>query len=163
MSFGLLPRTGNSDEYKLVGFVVGGVRYGVDIMRVREIVVPAEFVSIPAGPSYVLGVADHRNEAVPIVDLRLRFGLSNEELTKRSKWVLAMNEGRSTALLVDYVTEVIRLTEDNKRDRHTLLAHEDSPWVGDVFADTKGLIFELNLSRLVDDVTLPESGIPPGD
>ncbi|HJL32604.1 MAG TPA: chemotaxis protein CheW, partial [Polyangiaceae bacterium LLY-WYZ-15_(1-7)] len=65
-----------SDRSKnLVGFQVGDVRYAVDILRVREIINPLPLVELPHAPPSVLGVADHRGEVVPVLDLRRRFGL----------------------------------------------------------------------------------------
>ena len=77
-----------SDRSKnLVGFVVGDVRYAVDILRVREIINPLPIVALPHAPPAVLGVADHRGLVIPIVDLRRRFGLEPNQTTRRTKWI----------------------------------------------------------------------------
>jgi len=59
----------------LVGFFVGNVHYAVPIGRVREISNPLEMVPLPHAPHAVIGVADYRGEVVPVVDLRMRFGM----------------------------------------------------------------------------------------
>ncbi|MCP4199574.1 MAG: hypothetical protein GY762_20710, partial [Proteobacteria bacterium] len=79
-------------EQKLIGFIVGDVRYGIDIMRIREIVNPSTVVQIPSIESYVVGVTEHRNAVIPIVSLRERFGLESKGLDTRTKWLLVKIE-----------------------------------------------------------------------
>ena len=66
----------------LVGFLVGDVRYAVDILRVREIINPLGVVPLPHAPPVVVGVSDHRGQVVPVIDLRKRFGLPSAEATR---------------------------------------------------------------------------------
>jgi purine-binding chemotaxis protein CheW len=91
----------------LVGFLLGGVHYAVDIARVREIVNPLEITHLPHTPPEVAGVADHRGDVVPVIDLRVRFGLSPQPGGRSTKWIL-LNVGgdRSAGIIVDAVTEV---------------------------------------------------------
>jgi len=108
----------------LVGFVVGDVVYAVSIFAVREICQPLPLVLLPKAPSSVLGVTDYRGEVIPVVDLRLRFGLpASAEPSRREKWIVidvahgafdVRGPGRNPppirgpaiALSVDRVTEV---------------------------------------------------------
>jgi len=61
---------------------------------------------LPHAPVAVAGVADHRGEIVPIIDLRARFGLPPFRDPRKSKWILIEVEGRGVGLAVDCVTEV---------------------------------------------------------
>src|SRR5690242_7629554 len=90
----------------LVGFVVGEVEYAVPIGRVREIANPLPVVELPRAPPGVGGVADYRGDVVPVVDLRVRFGLPNLDTTRKTKWIVIDVGGRFAALVVDYVTDV---------------------------------------------------------
>lgn len=90
----------------LVGFVVGDIIYAVPISSVREIVNPVPLAELPHAPPSVAGVADHRGEIVPIIDLRVRFGLAPLGDPRKSKWILLEVEGRGVGLAVDRVTEV---------------------------------------------------------
>ena len=152
MKFGLFSRLpGNSQrdtERKLVEFEIGGVRYGADIMRVREIVNPRRVIPVPTAPQYVIGVADHRASVVPVVDLRLRFGLDSEE-SERAKWVIVDTRGMDTALLVDKVSGVTAVARAERRDAHPLTDVAQSNWVLDVFGSGGGLVFELDLDAVV--------------
>src|SRR5687767_5938994 len=90
----------------LVGFLVGDVRYAVDILRVREIINPLPVVPLPHAPPVVVGVADHRGQVVPVIDLRRRFGLPLIEITRRTKWIIVRAGERASGLVVDAVTDV---------------------------------------------------------
>jgi len=94
----------------LVECIVGGVRYGVLIAHVREIVNPLEIVALPSAPDWIPGVADYRDEVVPVVDLRIRFGVKIDN-TPRTKWIVVHEREASFALVVDAVTEVFRSGE----------------------------------------------------
>ena len=93
-------------QKNLVGFVVGDVTYAVNIGLVREIVNPVPLTELPHALPVVAGVMDHRGEVVPIVDLRVRFGLPPLQAPRRAKWLLVEAEGRSIGLVVDRVIDV---------------------------------------------------------
>jgi purine-binding chemotaxis protein CheW len=136
-------------EHKLIGFIVGNVRYGIDIMRIREIVNPTEVVQIPSIESYVVGVTDHRSSVIPIVSLRERFGLKSKGLDNRTKWILVKVKNKEVGLQVDRVTQVIKVTNEQKRDRHSLMEDAEKPWIGDVFSDENGLVFVIDLDPVI--------------
>lgn len=89
-----------------VGFLLGDVRYAVPIGAVREIVNPLPLTELPHVPRAVAGVADHRGEVIPVVDLRVRFGMPKEREPRKSKWLLVKVQERIVGLRVDAVTEV---------------------------------------------------------
>jgi purine-binding chemotaxis protein CheW len=102
-----LTKPGRPDPQKsLVGFIVGDIAYAVPISSVREIVNPALLSELPHAPPAIAGVADHRGEIVPIIDLRVRFGLAKNADPRKGKWILIEVEGRGVGLSVDRVTEV---------------------------------------------------------
>ena len=109
-----IARKNRHDPTKsFVGFVVADVGYAVPIARVKEIVNPMAVVPVPHAPRQVVGVADYRGEIVPVVDLRVRFGLAAAALAEpasakasKGKWVIVDVTGRLVALLVDAVTDV---------------------------------------------------------
>ncbi len=151
--------SGGSDEedQKLLGFLLGDVLYGIDIMQVREIVNPGELINIPHVPSFVIGVAYHRNAVVPIIDLGNRFGLEKRVTTTRIKWILVKTPTKDVGLEVDRVTEVVKVSEKQLRERHSLMDNEEIPWIRKVFSSKNGLIFQIDLETVIGSAAeLPE-------
>src|SRR6476469_402828 len=99
-----MPQRQRHDPSKsLVGFIVGDVHYAVAIHRVREIANPLHLVTLPKAPPSVCGVADYRGDVVPVIDLRVRFGMPAVPPTRRTKWIVVEVSQRFVALVVDAV------------------------------------------------------------
>jgi len=158
MTLNYLARGSVTDDQKLLGFRVGELHYGVDIMQVREIINPTELIEIPHAPPFVIGVADHRKAVVPIVDLRMRFGLEKTAPSKRLKWILIKTQTNDVGLQVDGVTEVVKVNDTQVRDRHPLMDNQDILWIKDVFSNKNGLIFQIDLETIIGSAALlPET------
>jgi purine-binding chemotaxis protein CheW len=89
--------------------------YGVDILSVREIRGWTPVTRIPQSPHYVLGVLNLRGAIVPVVDLRLRFGLTREEYNATTVTVIITVSGRQFGVVVDAVSDVIDVASDALR------------------------------------------------
>jgi purine-binding chemotaxis protein CheW len=153
-----IARKNRHDPTKsLVGFVVADVGYAVPIARVKEIVNPMPVVPVPHAPPQVVGVADYRGEIVPVVDLRVRFGLAasadaepGSAKGSKGKWVIVDVTGRLVALLVDAVTEVFGTGGMELRPTPTLGGGEDARGFAGVVNYSGALVFVLETSRLGD-------------
>lgn len=132
----------------LVGFIVGDVRYAVDISVVSEIINPLACVNLPHAPEVVVGVADHRGGVVPIIDLRRRFGLPPRGVDRRTKWVLVRAEGRTVGLVVDAVTEVFGTDEASKEGAPLLGKGDDMRGIDAVHRVDGALVFLLDVERV---------------
>jgi purine-binding chemotaxis protein CheW len=132
----------------LVECVIGDVRYAVVIGVVREIVNPLPSVPLVSAPPWVLGVADFRDEVVPVIDLRARFGVLGEEATRRTKWIVVRRGELSFALVVDAVTEVFRSGE--MRPPPPLAAGADVRSIEGVTTHDGEMVFVLDIARLAD-------------
>ncbi len=94
-------------------FQLAGDPYAVPVERVREIVRMRPVTPIPRVPAALRGVISLRGEIVEVVDLRLQLGLAPTEPTRASRIiVLHGDDGRMSGLLVDAVTDVLRVTEE---------------------------------------------------
>jgi len=101
----------SSEIYQLVTFNLGNEEYAVDILKVQEINRMVEITSIPKARSYVEGVINLRGKVIPIINLRKRFGLDSKELNSHSR-IIVVDIGTSIGLIVDSVSEVLRLSSD---------------------------------------------------
>lgn len=110
------PRgTEGGGRVELCTFRIGGEDYAVDIMRVREIINPLPVTPVPRAPTFVEGVVRLRSEVIPVVDVRKRFGLPATPATRKTRYVVVRIGGRRIALVVDEVTEVVRLERSEIR------------------------------------------------
>jgi purine-binding chemotaxis protein CheW len=138
----------------LVGFFVGDVHYAVPIDRVREICNPMPVVAMPNAPPAVVGVADYRGHVVPVVDVRLRFGLPPLAMTRRTKWILVDVHERFVALVVDAVTEVFGTGGAELRPSPSLGGGEDTRGIAGVTNLGDAMVFVLEPARFAE-LTLP--------
>jgi purine-binding chemotaxis protein CheW len=102
-----------SEEHagKYLTFKVAAEFYGIEILKVREIIGIIRITKVPRMPDYVKGVINLRGKVIPIIDLRLRFGLKPMEYTKRTcivvVEVMTENAGFQVGVIVDEVDEVL--------------------------------------------------------
>lgn len=134
-------------ERSLVGFVVGDVAYAVEIAHVREIVAPLALTVLPHMPSAVVGVANHRGEVVPVVDLRQRFGVASSTGDRRIKWILVRVGERTVGLVVDAITDVFGVPTGELRPAPGLGAGDEVRGISGVVSYDGSLVFVLDVER----------------
>ncbi len=89
--------------------------YGIDILAVREIRGWTPVTRIPQAPQYVLGVLNLRGAIVPVLDLRLRFGLTREDYDATTVTVIVTVAGRLFGIVVDAVSDVLDVENSHLR------------------------------------------------
>lgn len=136
-----------SKERKIVKFAVGDINCAVDIMHVREIIQARDTSPLPSGNKSIVGVIDHRDAAVPVMDLRLRFETAVKKNNKQ-KWIIIAIGDRSVALVVDSVFGVSTVHQHQRRDHSSLGEDTDVSWAEKVYGDNDGLLFEIDLAHL---------------
>jgi len=139
-----------SDPQKnLVGFIVGDVHYAVEIGLVREIVNPLELTRLPHTPMEVAGVADHRGEVLPVIDLRIRFGLEPQGPARSTKWIrFSVGDDRSVGIIVDAVTGVFGA--DDSRPTPEVGGNRELRGISGVVTHNGRLTFVLDVSRFIE-------------
>jgi purine-binding chemotaxis protein CheW len=88
--------------------------FGVRVLKVREIMGLQEITAVPQTPAHVKGVINLRGKVIPVIDLRLKFGLPAAEYTQRTCIIVAQVQGEAgpiqMGVIVDGVSEVLNLT-----------------------------------------------------
>ena len=130
--------------------MVGDVHYALDIRRVREIVNPLDITPLPHTPDEIIGVADHRGEVVPVICLRMRFGLRQEDESRSTKWILVDADGVTVALVVDGVTEVFGTGGEDLRPTPNVGGRHDVRGIAGVTSHAGALTFVLDVGRFVE-------------
>lgn len=96
-----------SREGKYLTFVLCGEEYGIEILKVREIIGVMNITPVPQTPGYMKGVINLRGKVIPVVDLRLKFGFQEVEHTKETCIIVVEVKNKLTGVLVDTVSEVL--------------------------------------------------------
>jgi purine-binding chemotaxis protein CheW len=99
---------------KYLTFQLANEEFGVRVLKVREIMGLQEITAVPQTPAHIKGVINLRGKVVPVVDLRLKFGLAAAEYTQRTCIIVTQVQGDSgpvlMGIIVDGVSEVLNLT-----------------------------------------------------
>lgn len=97
---------------QLVSFRLAQEEYGVEITKVQEIILVGEITRVPQTPPYIKGLINLRSTVIPIVDLRSRFGLPEEDATDETRIMVVNVAGKTIGIIVDAVSEVLRISQE---------------------------------------------------
>jgi len=105
---------------KYLTFQLGNEEFGIRVLKVREIMGIQEITAVPQTPGHVKGVINLRGKVVPVIDLRLKFGLPQAEYTQRTCIIVTQVQGEAGLILigviVDGVSEVLNLASSDVED-----------------------------------------------
>jgi purine-binding chemotaxis protein CheW len=105
---------------KYLTFALGKEEYGIEILKVREIIGYMTITAVPQMPDYVRGIINLRGQVIPVVDLRSRFAMEPKEITDQTCIIVVdiHHESRSfnAGLVVDHVQEVLNIENGNIDD-----------------------------------------------
>lgn len=105
-------RNGIDEEKELKGFLtfeLGSEQYGVEILKVQEIGGVLPITRVPNSRPYLKGLVNLRGKILPVIDLRLRFGMEAAEMTEETCIIFAQVQGVEVGLLVDRVADVVEI------------------------------------------------------
>jgi purine-binding chemotaxis protein CheW len=126
MSSGTGPGTGDGKVETRAGkyltFVLANEEYGLEILKVREIIGMMDITHVPAMPEHVLGVINLRGKVIPVVDLRRKFTMPVAEQTSETCIIVVSVNNNLMGCVVDRVSEVLDIHGEEI---------EDSPDVGE--------------------------------
>lgn len=108
-----MEKTEKERLMQLVGFVIGKAQFGVDILKVQEIIRSAPITQVPDSPDFIEGVINLRGSIIPVIDLRKRLKLYRPDVhAQLDTWIVILNiNDRITGFIVDRVTRVLKIEE----------------------------------------------------
>lgn len=98
---------------KYLTFTLEDENYGLKILSVREIMGVLKITTVPNTPDYVKGVVNIRGKVIPIIDLRLKFGMSEIEHTEQTCIIVVCVGNLEIGIIVDRVSEVLEIVEED--------------------------------------------------
>jgi len=141
--------TGTADERQLVVFQLGAELYGVEISRVHEIIRLQSVTRVPRSPAFVEGVINLRGKVIPVVDLRRRFGLPTADHTRASRIVVVEIGDQVVGIIVDGVSEVLRVSSLIVEPPSPFVAGIDSEYLHGIAKLPERLVILLDLDRIL--------------
>src|SRR5438034_1023956 len=118
---------------KYLTFMIGKEEFGVGVLRVREIMGIQDITAVPQTPPYLKGVINLRGKVIPVIDLRLKFGLPSIDYTQRTCIIVVQVKSGSTSLLmgivVDEVSEVLTMAPGDIEDTPDFGANVETSYI----------------------------------
>lgn len=137
------------DDLQIVTFKVGDEEFSVSILKVQEIIRMSEITKVPRSPDFVEGVINLRGRVIPVIDLRKRFGLQKVERGIDARTIVVDSAGKVVGLIVDSVTEVLRLPASTVEPPPDIVSGVDSEYIDGVGKLSNRLVILLNLDKVL--------------
>lgn len=141
-------------EGKYLTFSLANEEYGIGILKVKEIIGMMSITSVPRTPGFVKGVINLRGKVIPVLDLRLRFGMEETAYTERTCIVVVEVEGSSgsimTGLVVDAVSEVQNIRSEEIENTPSFGTRLDTEYILGMAKLGKGVKILLDIDRVLD-------------
>ncbi len=144
-----MAELGRDGETQLVVFVLENEEFACNISDVREVLKMVRVTPLPRSIDFVEGVINLRGEVIPVIDLRKRFNLDDAERTDDSRIIIVEVETRMVGLIVDSVSEVIRMASENIQDSPDQVAGRHTDLIIGVGKLEERLLIILNLGKIL--------------
>lgn len=146
-------REKGSREGKYLTFSMGTEEYGIGILKVKEIIGLMPITPVPRTPNYVKGVINLRGKVIPVIDLRLRFGMPQVEDTERTCIivvdVLADAGELQMGIVVDSVSEVLNIKSDEIEPTPSFGTHLETEYILGMAKMDAGVKILLDIDRVL--------------
>lgn len=136
---------------ELIAFRVGDQEFCVNIKAVREIRGWTPMTPLPHAPQYVMGVINLRGAVIPIIDLSMRLGMKSADPTARHVIIVAQVKSKIIGLLVDAVSDVLTVTDDNIQPTPEISSDLGRLYARGILAIDKRMICLIELGALFND------------
>lgn len=134
---------------QLVSFMLDDVEYGVDILSVHEILRFPEMTRLPNTPPFIKGVINLRGNVIPVVDMRIRFGFTEGDITDLTRIIVVETDGKQVGILVDNVYQVVRLPVASIDPPSDLITGISEDFISGIGRLRDRLIVLLNMTQII--------------
>jgi purine-binding chemotaxis protein CheW len=142
-------------EGKYLTFGLAGEEYGIGILKVKEIIGMMSITSVPQTPGYVKGVINLRGKVIPVIDLRLKFGMESIAYTERTCIIVVEIRGRDQkiqlGIVVNSVSEVLNVKPEEIEDTPTFGTKLDTDYILGMAKMADGIKILLDIDRVLSD------------
>ncbi|WP_051822745.1 chemotaxis protein CheW [Desulfonatronum thiodismutans] len=134
---------------QLVTFHIGDEEFGVEILKVQEIIRMMGITRVPKAPDFVEGVINLRGKVIPIIDLRKRFGMVSQEHDSQTRIIVLEINTVIVGFVVDSVSEVLRIPANTVEPPPAIISGIESEYISGVGKLADRLLILLDLDHLL--------------
>jgi len=142
-------------EEKFLTFVLAGEEYGIGILKIKEIIGMMSITTVPQTPEFVKGVINLRGKVIPVMDLRLRFGMEAIDYTERTCIIVVEIEGSTgtvqIGIVVDSVSEVLNIKSEDIEETPTFGTKLRTDYILGMAKMEGGVKILLDIDRVLSD------------
>ncbi|PKM44180.1 MAG: chemotaxis protein CheW [Gammaproteobacteria bacterium HGW-Gammaproteobacteria-1] len=143
-------QAGSDPVTEWVTFRLDAEKYGIDVMRVREVLRNTEIAPVPGTPDFVLGIINLRGNVVTVIDTRKRFGMPPKAIDEASRIVILEAGDEVVGMMVDSVAEVVDLRASSIETAPNVGNDESAKFIQGVSNRDDGLLILVDLNKLLN-------------
>ena len=147
-------------EGKYLTFALGKEDYGLEILKVREIIGMMNITAVPQVPGYVKGVINLRGKVIPVIDLRLKFGMKEIDTTVETCVIVINLNEVLIGIIIDKVKEVLDIKQGNIEPAPNLGANVHTDYILGIGKVSETVKILLNIEKVLgEDLTLADKAV----
>jgi len=139
----------NEELLQLVSFNIDEEEFGVDILKVQEIIRTVQITQVPNAPAFVKGVINLRGKVIPIVDLRMKLGKEKKKDDNNTRIIVVDLESKTIGFIVDSVSEVLRIPKNITEAPPEIVSGINSEYITAVGKLEDRLLILLDLEKIL--------------
>jgi purine-binding chemotaxis protein CheW len=139
----------NQELLQLVSFTIGSEEFGLDILKVQEIIRTMQITKVPNSPDFVEGVINLRGKVIPIIDLRIKLGMAKKEHGSSTRIVVVEISRKTIGFIVDSVSEVLRIPKNIMEAPPQIVVGVDSKYITAIGKLGDRLLILLDLEEVI--------------
>ncbi len=147
-------------EGKYLTFYLGAEEYGIGILKIKEIIGLLPITAVPRAPTFVKGVINLRGKVIPVIDLRVKFGMESKDYTEKTCIIVVeikgMNNQGLMGIVVDAVSEVLNIKAGEIEEAPKFGPNLDLDYISGIAKINGGIKILLDIDKVLsrEDITL---------
>ena len=134
---------------KYLTFFLGDEEYGLEILKVREIIGMMDITPVPRTPEFIRGVINLRGKVIPVVELRQKFGMETVEQTDETCIIVVQAQGVEMGIVVDRVSEVTDISAEEIQDAPSFGTTVDTDYILGIGKSADGVKLLLDIDQVL--------------
>lgn len=141
------------EDEKMIGmtsFILGDEEYGIEIEQVQDIIKVPPISPIINSPFSILGMSNYRGTLISVMDLRVRLGLPQQPLSRKSRIIVVKIKNELLGLLVDQVTQVLKVNENQMENAPHHESQVDQAFIRGIYQMGERLLITLDINQIIE-------------